>query len=389
VLRADARVSAVELFYDLVYVFAVTQLSHLVVAHPNLAGLTQAAVLLAMVWQVWVYTTWAVNYLDPARAEVRAMLLVLMLGSLLLAVALTDAFSSRGLLVAVLYVGMQVGRALFMVAALRGQVLQVAFVRILPWSCTTGLIVLLGTLVHGYARAGVWAAAVAIDLIAAEFGFVLPGLGRSATTEWTVSGAHFAERCQAFVLIALGESIVVIGATLAALEHPSAEEIVAFLVAFAGSVVLWWIYFARAAEDSSEVISSSRDPGRLARDAFHWVHPLIIGGIILAAAADNLVLAEPSTHGRMSTAWLVVGGAALFLIGHAAFKAVIWHVASWPRVIGAAVCLALLALAPHVSALVLAITVLVVILGVAVADQLHGTRGAAGRERRANPARGG
>ena len=370
-LRAgDYRVSTLELFFDLVYVFAVTQLSHLLVSRHSWDGALQAGVLLAMVWQVWVYTTWAINYLHPARASVRAMMLTLMLGSLVLSAALADAFTSRGMVVAATYATMQVGRCLYLVYALRGETLQSAFVRILPWTSLTSTIVIMGALVHGHARAGLWALAVAIDLVAAAFGFWVPGLGRSATSEWTISGSHFAERCQAFVLIALGESIVVTGTRLAALHQPSAAEITAFVVAFAGSAGLWWLYFDRAAEDSARAIASSPDPGRLARNAFHWIHPLIVGGIIVAAAADELVLAHPSTRGHLSTSWMVLGGVTLYLAGHAMFKYVVWGVISWPRVLGVAAALLLLVVAPHVTALVLAVLALAVIVGVAIGDRI-------------------
>jgi low temperature requirement protein LtrA len=257
-----------------------------------------------------------------------------------------------------------------MIYALRGELLQVAFLRIVPWTVLSSVVVYVGALEHGNARAALWAAAVAIDLIGAGFGFYVPGLGGSDTREWTISGAHFAERCQAFVLIALGESIVVTGTRLAAIEHPTGAEIAAFVVAFAASAGLWWIYFDRAASDSARVIEQSDDPGRLARNAFHWIHPLIVGGIIVAAAADEIVLDHPSTQGHTTTSWLVLGGAALYLGGHALFKAVIWRLVSWPRVIGTAVCLALFALAPHVSALVLSGCALAVIVGVAVADRV-------------------
>src|SRR3954454_7175339 len=128
------EVTNIELFFDLVYVFAVTQLSELLVRHHTVAGAVQAGVLLAMVWQIWVYTTWAVNYLDPNRFPARAMLVVLMLGSLVLAAGIPEAFADRGLLIAVTYVAMQAGRALFVIAALRGEQLQLVFVRILPWT---------------------------------------------------------------------------------------------------------------------------------------------------------------------------------------------------------------------------------------------------------------
>ena len=369
ILRAgDGSVSTVELFFDLVYVFAITQLSHLLVQRPTWDGALYALVLLAMVWQVWVYTTWAANYLDPDRGAVRAMLLAVMLASLVLAAGLSEAFGSRGLPVAITYAVIQVGRCLFMVLVLRGDPLFATFARILPWSVLSSAVVVGGAFTHGHGRAGLWALAVAIDLVAAAFGFRFPGLGRSATREWTISGSHFAERCQGFVLIALGESIVVIGARLAGLASPSVAELAAFAIAFAGSATLWWIYFDRAAEDSARSIAESEDPGRLARNAFHWVHPLIVAGIVVGAAADEVVLADPHRRGSAAVGWLVLGGVALYLAGHAAFKAVVWRVVSWPRVGGAAVALLLLLLAPHVSALTVAVLALVVLVLVAMAD---------------------
>jgi low temperature requirement protein LtrA len=365
------RVTDIELFFDLVYVFAVTQLSQLLVHHPTADGAVQTVVLLAMVWQIWVYTTWAVSYLDPNRAPARAMLIGLMFGSLVLARGLPGGFHSHGTLVAVTYVVMQVGRALFVIAALHGERLQMVFIRILPWTCTSSVVLLLGLTVHGHMRELLWATAIAIDLIGAALGFYVPGLGRSATTDWTIRGGHFAERCQAFVLIALGESIVVTGSRLD-INSPSGHEIVAFCAAFAGAVGLWWIYFDRAAGDSAREIEASADPGKLARNAFHWIHPLIIGGIIVAAAADHRVLDHPTARGEASTSWLILGGTALFLGGHALFKRVVWRAVSWPRVGGVAAAAALGLLAPHVAAVTLQIAAVAVIVAVAIADRaLH------------------
>ncbi|HEY7009155.1 MAG TPA: low temperature requirement protein A [Jatrophihabitantaceae bacterium] len=369
----QARVTQIELFYDLVYVFAVTQLARLLVDHLSVSGAVQTAVLLAMIWQVWVYTTWMTTYLDPERQAVRLALIVLMLASLGLAAAVPFAFESRGLLVAVLYLAIQVGRSLFTVWALHGDRLRMTFWRAMSWSLLAAIPLLAGAFVHGYARAGLWALAVGIELVGAAFGFATPFLGHAVTSDWTIAGSHFAERCQAFVLIALGETLVVSGATLSGLvgsEHAAGTRYTAFVTAFAGTVALWWIYFDRAAADSAELIDRSDDPGRLGRSAFHWVHPLIVAGIIVGAAADEVVLHDPSARGVLSTSWLVVGGAALFLLGHAVFKAVLWRIVSWPRVVGAAVLLALLAVAPHVTALTLSVAALVVVVAVAVADRV-------------------
>src|SRR5439155_1562890 len=119
------------------------------------------------------------------------------------------------------------------------------------------------------------------------------GLGRSRTSDWTIEGGHFAERCQAFILIALGESIVIIGATLTDVKPVTAASVTSFVVAFAGSVALWWLYFDQSAGAAAEMIARSDDPGRLGRSAYHLIHPVMVAGIIVCAAADEKVLADP------------------------------------------------------------------------------------------------
>ncbi len=370
-LRSDEardRVTNVELFFDLVYVFAVTQLATLLLEDVSVRGALETAVVLAMVWQIWVYTTWGVNYLDPDKLPTRVMLLVAMIASLVLASGIPQAYGDQGALVAGTYVTVQLARPLYIIWALRGDVLQMVFIRILPWSAVSSVLLVLGAMAREDLRAAFWAAGIAIDLVAAAFGFWVPGLGRSKTTDWTISGAHFAERCQAFVLIALGESLVVIGG--AHLQHPDFRDIAAVAVAFAGAVALWWIYFDRHAADSAARIEASDDPGRLARDAFHWVHIALIGGIIVTAAADEFLLHDPGQDARGPIQWLVLGGTALFLGAHALFKAVVWRVASWPRIIAVLVLLALVPLGPHLTVLGLGAVTLAIVVAVAITDRI-------------------
>jgi len=197
-----------------------------------------------------------------------------------------------------------------------------------------------------------------------------PGLGPSHTSDWTIEGGHFAERCQAFILIALGESIVIIGATLSGEKSVRAAGVAAFIVAFAGSVALWWVYFDQSAGAAAEVIARSSDPGRLGRSAYHFIHPLMVAGIVVSAAADEKILSSPSVTATTASAWMILGGPALFLAGHAAFKFVIWGSVPWTRLAGIAV-LALLALAARtVPELALAACAASVVVGVAVADRL-------------------
>jgi low temperature requirement protein LtrA len=379
--RAEGRqrVTNVELFFDLVYVFAVTQLSHYLLPRPTLDKALQAALLLVMVWLVWAYTTWVTNWLDPERIPVRLLLLCLMLVGLAMSAALPRDFGNSGLIIGLGYAVMQIGRSVFAVWALQGQPLQRNFQRILAWCCVSGALAIAGGLTASvYPRVLFWLLAVGVDVLGGVFGFYTPGLGRSTTQEWDIEGGHFAERCQGFILIALGESIVVIGATLARLLGPlalphadRAPTVAAFLVAFVGSAALWWLYFDRSADEGARLIAESDDPGRLGRSAYHLIHPIMVAGIIVVAAADDLVLAHPDAIGVGSTSWLILGGPGLYIAGHLAFKLTVWRRLSWQR-IWALVVIALLGLlAPHVSAVVLSACVAAVVVAVAIADNIQ------------------
>ncbi len=317
---SGAEVTNGELFFDLVYVFAITQISHLLLAHPTLHGALDSALLLAMVWVVWVYTTWVANWLDPDRTPTRIVLMLVMLGSLVLSAGLPDAFGDRGLWVGGAYAAMQICRSAYAAWALGEDAsLRRNFLRILAWCSVTGALAVAGGLAHGHAREALWLAAVAVDSLGGAVGFWTPELGRSRSQEWTIDGGHFAERCQAFLLIALGESIVATGSAFAEHEHPHSTQVVAFVLAFAGAVGLWWLYFDRSAAQGRAAITASDDPGRLAANAYHFVHPLMVAGIIMTAAGDENVVHDPSAQAAHGTAWFVGGGAALFLLGHALY----------------------------------------------------------------------
>ena len=314
------RVTHIELFFDLVYVFAVTQLSHFLLAGPTAGAVRtgiETAVLLIMVWQLWAYTTWVTNWLDPDLIAVRLLLLALAVISLVMSAALPSAFTGSGLIVGVAYLVMQVGRSVFAVVAIADPGLRRNFQRILVWCVVSGLFALGGGLAHGDARIALWACAVLVDGTGGAVGFYTPRLGRSRTADWTIEGGHLAERCQGFILIAIGESIIVIGATLADRLSGAAAltlaEIAAFVIAVVTSVAFWWLYFDRSARDATEVISHSADPGRLGRSAYHFIHPVMVAGIIVTAAADG---ATAVAAGRSSGAGPVTGWVAgLILVG--------------------------------------------------------------------------
>ena len=368
--QGGQRVTFVELFFDLVYVLAVTQLSHLLLEHLGVHGAAQTALLLMAVWTAWIYNAWFTNWFDPDRRVVRLVLLGVMLASLLMSASLPEAFGERGLVFAAAYVTMQVGRTVFVIAALgEDPGLRRNFQRILSWLVASGLLWLAGGLAQATAREALWLAAVVADLTAPACGFYTPGLGRSRTTDWTITGGHMAERCQLFVIIALGESLLVTGTTFGELPL-SAVTVAALVVAFAGSVALWWVYFDRSAEDAGEVIARSADPGRLGRSAYTYCHIPMVAGIIVAAVGDELMIAHPSGHAGAATAATVLGGPALFLAGHGAFKRMVFGRVSVPRLLAVLALGGLWPLSPVLSPLLLAAAATLVVAAVAAADAM-------------------
>jgi low temperature requirement protein LtrA len=368
--QGGQRVTFVELFFDLVYVLAVTQLSHLLLEHLGVHGAAQTALLLMAVWTAWIYNAWFTNWFDPDRRVVRLVLLGVMLASLLMSASLPEAFGERGLVFAAAYVTMQVGRTVFVIAALgEDPGLRRNFQRILSWLLASGLLWLAGGLAQGTAREALWLAAVVADFTAPACGFYTPGLGRSRTTDWTITGGHMAERCQLFVIIALGESLLVTGTTFGELPL-SAVTVAALVVAFAGSVALWWVYFDRSAEDAGEVIARSADPGRLGRSAYTYCHIPMVAGIIVAAVGDELMLAHPGGHTGAATAATVLGGPALFLAGHGAFKRMVFGRVSVPRLLAVLALGGLWPLSPVLSPLLLAAAATLVVAAVAAADAM-------------------
>ena len=359
----------IEVFFDLVYAFAITQLSsRFLLDHLSIEGALQAVLLLAMIWLGWSYTMWLTNWLDPGHISVRLLLLALMLTSLAFSSGIPDAFGARGLAVGGAYAAMQIGRSVFAVVALRGDKLQRNFERILAWCVVSGTLAIIGGLQHGLAREVLWLLAVSVDMAGSATGFFVPGLGRSTTKDWSIDGQHIAERCQSVVLIAIGESIVVIGAGLASGPNIGLRELAAIVVAFAGSVGLWWVYFDRSAEVAQSVIARHPNPGSLGRSAYHSIHPIMIGGIVAIAAGDHAIVSHPDSSAGVATALMLAGGSALFLAGHALFKVTVWNVTPWSRVVAIAVLLAFIPIAAGLPDLVVGAVAAGVVIAVAISD---------------------
>lgn len=321
----EARVTFVELFFDLVYVFCITQLSHHLLHDLSLWGGLETLVLLFAVWLGWQYTCWVTNWFDPEKKAVRLLLFAIMLAGLVMAAALPHAFTGGGLVFAVSYVLIQTGRTLFVLSHLgKNHPLTANFRRMLGWLLISAVFWISGAFAEGHTRFFFWMVAVLCEYVSPMFGFWLPGLGRSdSAKEWTIEGGHLAERCQLFIIIALGECVLITGATLSTTSHLDIAQIIAFASAFATSLVMWWLYFDTSSKDGTEAIVHARDQGRVGA-YYHYTHVTMVAGIIVTAVASELVIAHP--HAPMTTIHVAVFALSvwLYLIGNALYKRVVY-----------------------------------------------------------------
>jgi low temperature requirement protein LtrA len=193
------------------------------------------------------------------------------------------------------------------------------FQRILVWVAAPAPFWLLGALLPPGARLVFWAIAVAIWVAGPILRFQVPRLGASSTQDWNVDGAHLAERCALFIIIALGEGILITGATSATLPA-TAANLGAFAVAFLGSIAMWWVYFHIGEGRGARLITTHDDPGRIARVGYTYLHAPIVGGIVLAAVGDDILMKHATDAAGMKEVAALVGGPALYLAGLAAFK---------------------------------------------------------------------
>jgi low temperature requirement protein LtrA len=318
----EQRATAVELFFDLVFVFAVTQLSRQLLEDLSVAGAARALFLLLVVWWAWIYTTWMTNWFDPAHLSVRLVLIFSMLAAFLMAIAIPDAFGGRAALFAGGYVALQLVRNTFIVLVTDdGEPLHASWVRMWIGSIWVGAIWLLGAVAPDeHLRIAIWLVALVLDYGGPLAGFWAPGLGRTAATEWELEHGHFVERFQLFVLIVLGESIVVTGATASQLPLTGPRTL-AIAVAFLGTTVLWWLYFDEVADRAqAQLAAAGPRRGVLARDAFTYLHIPIVAGMLVTAVGDELAIAHPGEPLHDGELVALMAGPVLYLVGHLLFE---------------------------------------------------------------------
>ena len=371
----EQRATSLELFFDLVFVFAITQVSHLLLDDLSWEGAGHATLALLVVWWAWNYTTWVTNELDLESVVVRLVLIGLTLASLILAVSIPGAFGDRALLFAGSYVVIQVGRHTFLTfaAADRGTLERERAGRILIWFVAAGVLWIAGGIAEGDARLTLWLLALTLDYVAPLFLYWVPGLRRLSPDTWEVGTGHFAERFQLFVIIALGETIVLTGATTSGLSL-TAARLTAFGLAFLETAALWWLYFNYVARIAERRLELAEDRTTLARDGYTYLHSVLVAGVILCAVGDELVIAHPTEALPGVEVAPIVAGPAVYLLGHVLFRLRMAGSLSVKRLLGALACLAVGALGPVAPGIVLAALLVLVLIGVIAWEQLANAR---------------
>lgn len=364
--EAARAVTPLELFFDLVYVFTVSQLAHHLLDHVGARGMLETLVLTLAVMYAWFMTVWTSNWLDVDRQPVRLMLLAVMFASLLMATSITEAFGDRAGLFVIGYLAIQIGRTVFAAAAFRGHRLHAHFVNALVWEIGTAPIWIAGIAVDGEARLAVWAAAVLITYGGVIAGHPLPGRRSPFSSDSQIYAEHLLERFRLFFLIALGETVLTIGNAFADLSV-TADRLVVLAAAFTGTVALWWCYFHRAEDVGLDAVKSASDASRIVGLGNYTLIAMVIG-IVAIAVGDELALAHPGEDPSASAIALIFGGPAIFLLAQLGFMRRAAGAVPRSRITACGALAILAAITASLSLLVAVIGAAGVLLAVAIAD---------------------
>ncbi|WP_422771178.1 low temperature requirement protein A [Plantactinospora sp. WMMC1484] len=362
------RATAVELFYDLVFVFILARLAEALVANLHPLGAYQTLLLLLAIWWVWSYTNLATDTLDSRRPAVQLLVIAIMLGSLMMSTAVPEAFDGQGVLFAASYVGIHLFRSIVLAVILHRHRLHNRPLRGIFWFGISGAIWLAGALVPGVPRTVLWTVALGMDYLGPVLRWPTPKLGRSPDWEWNTTGEHLAERYRQFIIIALGETVVITARTIRSTGDAPRERM-AFLVSFGTTVLLWWIYFYRTREKLGSAIVGSADPGRETTWA-GYAHLIMVAGVVLTTVSDELVIRNPLDNTPWGWVLVIIGGPALFLVGRTLLGHEVFVRVARPWLIGLGVLVAMSPLMVHLPPLAVATSVLAVLLGIVVADAL-------------------
>jgi low temperature requirement protein LtrA len=363
-LRSEERVKPLELFFDLVFVLAFTQCTALMAAMPTWEGLARGMLVLAVLWWAWVGYAWLTSVVDPEEGGVRIAIFGAMAGLLVAALCVPEAFDDRALPFAIAYGLVRAGQiALFMIAGRTNANLRRSIVG-LAITSAIGVGLLVGAaFVDGPAQYALWVVAIVVD-----FG----GPALFGADGWTLAPAHFAERHNLIIILALGESIVAFGVGVEVAL--SVEFYVAAVLGIGIAAALWWIYFdivALVTERRLVLAEAGRVRNELARDSYSFLHFPMVAGIILTALGLEEALPHLDDPLHVEIAFALFGGVAIYLLAHVALRLRNAHTVSWTRLGAAVLLLALWPLGTEVAALVSLIAVNVVLWPMIAWDTAH------------------
>ncbi|MEU4714104.1 low temperature requirement protein A [Micromonospora purpureochromogenes] len=377
-LRGLLRGREAELLLDLVFVFALTRISERLIVDFTtqrrvvLPEVGQTALLLLALWLTWVRAAIVTSASDPRKRAIRLALVLVMFGVMIMAVTLPFAFGDRGVVFAVTYVAIQLGKPLVLLLG-RYHRERHSPARALCWAAVSAVPWIAGAVLfpQSPARGVLWTLALALDYTGLVIAWPVPGLGRSRIEVWKGAGEHLAERYQQFIVIALGETILLTGLTFA--EQFTPDRVVPSVVSFATTMLMWRIYFHRAGAVLPDAIEAIPSPARLGRSAFH-THLAIVTGILATGVGHALVIHHPVLHEDPLWLAVILGGPALFLAGRSRLEYEVFARVSPSRVIGLLTLAALVPVMVRLPPLIATSTAATVLAGIAAWDTIRERR---------------
>jgi low temperature requirement protein LtrA len=343
--RSEERVTPLELFFDLVFVLALTQCTALMAEHPSWGGVGKGLLVLGLMWWSWVGYAWLTSVVNPEEGSIRFAIFAAMAAMLVVALCVPEAFGDSRMLFAVAYAGVRFGQiALFILASRDEPALRTSVTGLAGGTAVgCGLLVVGALFEDPNLQAAIWAVALALDMLE-PFLFGSEG--------WKLHPSHFAERHGLITIIALGESIVAIG--VGAGHHVDAGVVTAAVLGIAVAGALWWLYFdivALVAERRLSNAAVGREQNDIARDSFSYLHFPMVAGIVLLALGMKKTLGHVDDPLKTVPAAAMLGGTAVYLLAHVAFRWRNVHRFSIQRLVAALLLFGLIPLATELDAL--------------------------------------
>ena len=324
-MTEDRSASFVELFFDLVFVFGITQVVASIHGHLDWPTLGKAAIVLQLLWWAWTQFTWTAGNADFDQLRPRLVLLVATAATFVLATAVQGAYADDGATFALAYFGVMSLVAVFYMVLAMGTDQMAGFLAYAPRVMVGSVLVLIGGFVSEDFRVWMWLAAVVVNLVSAR---------AVERAEYNIEASHFAERHGLFVIIVLGEVLIAIGIGIVG-QPGSTTFYVAGTSVLLITLAMWWSYFDWLFQIGRKALKAARGiaQGRLARDAYSMAHYPLVAGVILFALGTEELLAHPGAALGDATRWSFVGGLMLFLASQSVMVRLFTHQVAWERFI--------------------------------------------------------